>query len=149
MRATLSLSPHPHHYLRQSFLSFLFNARAHSQVLSVAKALSIQAHPDRDLARALHARRPAAYRDANHKPEMAIAVTDFHALCGFVATQVHYVRSSSDPRAHVSSQINCCCLVPAGRVGWLDCLFNVAAPFHSMDALLIPTEQVGDGSRVE
>jgi len=54
----------------------------------VAKALSIQAHPDRELAAALHALRPATYRDANHKPEMAIAVTDFHALCGFAATQV-------------------------------------------------------------
>jgi hypothetical protein len=25
------------------------------------------------------------YKDANHKPEMAIALTDFEALCGFVA----------------------------------------------------------------
>ncbi|XP_021309058.1 mannose-6-phosphate isomerase 1 [Sorghum bicolor] len=56
-------------------------------VLSVAKALSIQAHPDRDLAAALHALRLATYRDANHKPEMAVAVTDFHALCGFATTQ--------------------------------------------------------------
>ena len=24
------------------------------------------------------------YKDANHKPEMAIAITDFEALCGFV-----------------------------------------------------------------
>ncbi|TKW01504.1 hypothetical protein SEVIR_8G185400v4 [Setaria viridis] len=62
-------------------LPFLF------KVLSVAKALSIQAHPDRALAAALHALRPATYRDANHKPEMAIAVTEFHALCGFTATQ--------------------------------------------------------------
>ncbi|GJN25645.1 hypothetical protein PR202_gb13500 [Eleusine coracana subsp. coracana] len=62
-------------------LPFLF------KVLSVAKALSIQAHPDRDLARALHALRPDAYRDANHKPEMAVAITEFRALCGFVATQ--------------------------------------------------------------
>ncbi|TVU23144.1 hypothetical protein EJB05_30255, partial [Eragrostis curvula] len=62
-------------------LPFLF------KVLSVAKALSIQAHPDRDLARALHALRPAAYRDANHKPEMAVAVTEFTALCGFAGTQ--------------------------------------------------------------
>ncbi|XP_062198344.1 mannose-6-phosphate isomerase 1-like [Phragmites australis] len=58
-------------------LPFLF------KVLSVAKALSIQAHPDRELAKALHALRPATYRDANHKPEMAVAVTEFHALCGF------------------------------------------------------------------
>ncbi|KAJ1255986.1 hypothetical protein BS78_K122700 [Paspalum vaginatum] len=62
-------------------LPFLF------KVLSVAKALSIQAHPDRELAAALHALRPATYRDANHKPEMAVAVTEFRALCGFAATQ--------------------------------------------------------------
>ncbi|CAL4980184.1 unnamed protein product [Urochloa decumbens] len=62
-------------------LPFLF------KVLSVAKALSIQAHPDRPLAAALHALRPATYRDANHKPEMAVAVTEFHALCGFAETK--------------------------------------------------------------
>ena len=54
----------------------------------MAKALSIQAHPDRGLAAALHALRPTTYRDANHKPEMAVAVTEFHALCGFAATKV-------------------------------------------------------------
>lgn len=26
------------------------------------------------------------YKDDNHKPEMAIAITDFEALCGFVPT---------------------------------------------------------------
>ena len=28
--------------------------------------------------------RRQVYKDANHKPEMAIALTDFEALCGFV-----------------------------------------------------------------
>ena len=27
------------------------------------------------------------YKDANHKPEMAIALTDFQALCGFRPVQ--------------------------------------------------------------
>ena len=53
------------------------------QVLSVAKALSVQAHPDKALAEQLHARNPAAYADDNHKPEMAIALTRFQAMCGF------------------------------------------------------------------
>uniref|UniRef100_A0ACD5V9R4 Uncharacterized protein n=1 Tax=Avena sativa TaxID=4498 RepID=A0ACD5V9R4_AVESA len=57
------------------------------KVLSVAKPLSIQAHPDKALAEALHQLRPARYRDANHKPEMAIAVTEFHALFGFAGIQ--------------------------------------------------------------
>jgi len=62
-------------------LPFLF------KVLSVAKALSIQAHPDKELAKVLHKMRPTIYKDANHKPEMAIALTDFRALCGFVTIE--------------------------------------------------------------
>jgi mannose-6-phosphate isomerase len=61
------------------------------QVLSVAKPLSIQAHPDKGLAELLHALRPATYKDANHKPEMAIAVTEFHALFGFAGIEVRVV----------------------------------------------------------
>jgi len=53
------------------------------KVLSIEKALSIQAHPDRALAAKLHAERPDVYKDPNHKPEIAIALTDFEALCGF------------------------------------------------------------------
>jgi mannose-6-phosphate isomerase len=53
------------------------------KVLSVRTALSIQAHPDRALARALHARRPDLYKDGNHKPELALAITPFEALCRF------------------------------------------------------------------
>ncbi|CAA6671314.1 unnamed protein product [Spirodela intermedia] len=56
-------------------------------VLSVAKALSIQAHPDKVLARKLHEEQPSAYKDGNHKPEMALALTEFQALCGFVTLE--------------------------------------------------------------
>lgn len=45
------------------------------KVLSVQTALSIQAHPDKELARRLHSSRPDMYKDDNHKPEMALAVT--------------------------------------------------------------------------
>ena len=58
-------------------LPFLF------KILSVNKALSIQAHPNIDLARELHNSRPNIYKDGNHKPEMAIALTEFEGLCGF------------------------------------------------------------------
>ncbi|KAG5002436.1 hypothetical protein JHK87_023508 [Glycine soja] len=61
-----------------SDLPFLF------KVLSVGKALSIQAHPDKELARTLHKLHPDLYKDANHKPEMALAITSFEALCGFI-----------------------------------------------------------------
>ena len=58
-------------------LPFLF------KVLSAGKALSIQAHPDKEGAKRLHSENPQAYGDANHKPEMAIALTPFEAMCGF------------------------------------------------------------------
>ncbi|KAK1756681.1 mannose-6-phosphate isomerase [Echria macrotheca] len=58
-------------------LPFLF------KVLSINKALSIQAHPNKKLAEQLHARDPKNYPDDNHKPEMAIAITPFEGLCGF------------------------------------------------------------------
>jgi mannose-6-phosphate isomerase len=58
-------------------LPFLF------KVLSIEKALSIQAHPDKSLAEKLFKDRPDLYKDDNHKPEMAIALTNFEALCGF------------------------------------------------------------------
>jgi mannose-6-phosphate isomerase len=53
------------------------------KILSVKKALSIQAHPDKILAEKLHRERPDVYKDPNHKPEMTIAITPFEVLCGF------------------------------------------------------------------
>lgn len=53
------------------------------KVLSVKTALSIQSHPDKSLAEKLHKAQPEQYKDDNHKPEMAIAISDFEALCGF------------------------------------------------------------------
>ncbi|XVE78688.1 hypothetical protein DITRI_Ditri13aG0167300 [Diplodiscus trichospermus] len=64
-----------------SDLPFLF------KVLSVAKALSIQAHPDKELAKELHKLQPNLYKDGNHKPEMALAITQFWALCGFITLE--------------------------------------------------------------
>lgn len=59
-------------------LTFLF------KVLSIEKVLSIQAHPDKQLAAQLYTDRPDVYKDPNHKPEMAVALTDdFEALSGF------------------------------------------------------------------
>ncbi|KAI8147986.1 phosphomannose isomerase type I [Fennellomyces sp. T-0311] len=53
-------------------LPFLF------KILSIRKALSIQAHPDKTLGARLFKEFPNTY-----KPEMAIALTPFEALCGF------------------------------------------------------------------
>eukprot|EP00756_Hemistasia_phaeocysticola_P022750 Hpha_TRINITY_DN15850_c1_g9::TRINITY_DN15850_c1_g9_i1::g.192229::m.192229/K01809/manA, MPI; mannose-6-phosphate isomerase len=62
-------------------LPFLF------KVLSVKTALSIQAHPDKANAERLHAQDPKNYKDNNHKPEMAVALTPFEAMCGFVSPE--------------------------------------------------------------
>lgn len=58
-------------------LPFLF------KVLSVGAPLSIQAHPTKVLAKKLHEAHPNLYPDTNHKPEIAIALTEFEAFCNF------------------------------------------------------------------
>jgi mannose-6-phosphate isomerase len=63
------------------------------KVLSIRKALSIQAHPDKEIARKLHQEFPKIYKDANHKPEMAVALTPFEAFIGF--------RPLEDIKAHL------------------------------------------------
>ena len=49
----------------------------------LSNALHYQAHPDKKLAERLYATRPDLYKDDNHKPEMAVALSDFEGLCGF------------------------------------------------------------------
>lgn len=80
------ITAHPQELLGESIikkfgsskeLPFLF------KVLSIEKVLSIQAHPDKALGAQLHSQDPKNYPDDNHKPEMAIAVTDFEGFCGF------------------------------------------------------------------
>ena len=67
------------------------------KVLAAGQPLSLQAHPSLMQAKAGFAREEAAglprsalnrnYRDANHKPEIICALTDFQALCGFRAAE--------------------------------------------------------------
>jgi mannose-6-phosphate isomerase len=52
-------------------------------VLSFAKALPLQIHPDKGLAEHLHAIDPEKFGDSNHKPEIAIALTRFESFVGF------------------------------------------------------------------
>ena len=53
------------------------------KVLSIGHPLQLQVHPTKDEARELHRENPRAFLDDNHKPEMAVALTPFTALCGF------------------------------------------------------------------
>ncbi|KAH7325731.1 mannose-6-phosphate isomerase [Stachybotrys elegans] len=81
-------------------LPFLF------KVLSIDKALSIQAHPNKKLAEKLHAGDPQNYPDDNHKPEMAIAITPFEGLCGFrpLSEIAHFLESVTPLRALVGEE---------------------------------------------
>ncbi|HDR04639.1 MAG TPA: mannose-6-phosphate isomerase, class I [Candidatus Marinimicrobia bacterium] len=53
------------------------------KILSAAEVLSLQAHPGKEDAKRLFLADPAHYPDDNHKPEMAIAISDFLAVIGF------------------------------------------------------------------
>jgi len=53
------------------------------KVLSIAKALPLQVHPNKDLAAKLHKEDPQQFTDPNHKPEIALALSKFEAFCGF------------------------------------------------------------------
>ncbi|KAF5294323.1 hypothetical protein FQR65_LT10776 [Abscondita terminalis] len=77
------------------------------KVLSVNKALSIQAHPSKDIAEKLHAEHPELYKDPNHKPEFAIALTRFEALCGFrpIEEIKEFMKSVRELRAIVGVDI--------------------------------------------
>ena len=77
------------------------------KVLSVGKTLSIQAHPDTNLAEKLHELNPQEYKDSNHKPEMAIALTPFESLCGFRPLQdvVFFARAIESFRALLGQEI--------------------------------------------
>ena len=81
-------------------LPFLF------KVLSVNKALSIQAHPNKKLAAQLHKKDPKNYKDDNHKPEMTIAITPFDGLCGFrpLAEISHFLDTVPSLRALVGDE---------------------------------------------
>lgn len=52
-------------------------------MLSFAKALSLQTHPDKGLAERLHARNPGKFGDINHKPKIAITLSRFEFFVGF------------------------------------------------------------------
>ncbi|TVY92689.1 Mannose-6-phosphate isomerase, partial [Lachnellula willkommii] len=52
-------------------------------ILSIAKALPLQIHPDKDLAARLHKKEPSKFSDENHKPEIAVALSKFEVFVGF------------------------------------------------------------------
>lgn len=54
------------------------------KILSIAKALPLQAHPDKSLGKQLHADDREQFVDDNHKPEIAVSLKDgFRGFVGF------------------------------------------------------------------
>ncbi|KAI9371945.1 RmlC-like cupin domain-containing protein [Aspergillus egyptiacus] len=53
------------------------------KVLSFDKALPLQVHPDKRLAEQLNLVDPENFSDPNHKPEIAVALTEFELFAGF------------------------------------------------------------------
>lgn len=50
--------------------------------MSIAKALPLQIHPNKDLAAKLHRENPQDFTDPNHKPEIAVALSKFEVFAG-------------------------------------------------------------------
>ncbi|KAI0381205.1 mannose-6-phosphate isomerase [Hypomontagnella monticulosa] len=53
------------------------------KILSIAKALPLQLHPNKELATKLHEKDPENFTDPNHKPEIAVALSKFELFAGF------------------------------------------------------------------
>ncbi|KAL4782467.1 RmlC-like cupin domain-containing protein [Aspergillus varians] len=53
------------------------------KILSFDKALPLQVHPDKQLAGRLNLKDPEQFGDPNHKPEIAIALSEFELFAGF------------------------------------------------------------------
>ncbi|KAK6076251.1 mannose-6-phosphate isomerase [Seiridium cupressi] len=53
------------------------------KILSIAKALPLQIHPNKELATKLHEKDPENFTDPNHKPEIAVALSKFEVFAGF------------------------------------------------------------------
>ncbi|KAL9580378.1 MAG: hypothetical protein Q9212_004530 [Teloschistes hypoglaucus] len=53
------------------------------KILSIAKALPLQIHPNKQLSERLHKENPDKFPDPNHKPEIAIALGPFEVFAGW------------------------------------------------------------------
>lgn len=68
-------------HFKNSTVPFLF------KILTARKALQLQIHPDKKQAAQLADEAPDEFKDKNHKPEIALAVTDFEIFAGFRPAQ--------------------------------------------------------------
>ncbi len=86
----------------------------------------MQAHPDKPLAERLHASDPKNYKDDNHKPEMACALTPFEAMCSF--------RPAAEIAAHVKGVPELRALIGEARAASLGAAAEAAASASGVSA---------------
>lgn len=78
------ISQDPEKYLGKAYAQFGKDGLPFlMKVLSVNKTLSLQVHPDKELAKELHEKQPDVYKDNNYKPEISIALSEFECMCNF------------------------------------------------------------------
>lgn len=70
------------------------------QILSIAKALPLQIHPDEELAAKLHREQPDNYTDPNHKPEIAVALSKFEVFAGWKPMKIIAALFTGIPGLH-------------------------------------------------
>ena len=77
------------------------------KVLSVEKPLSIQVHPNKELAEVLHEKNPENYPDGNAKPEMALFISKTSLLYGFRPYEeiAEFIKSVSELHKIVTPQV--------------------------------------------
>ncbi|KAK1522254.1 phosphomannose isomerase type I [Colletotrichum costaricense] len=81
------------------------------KILSIAKALPLQIHPNKSLASKLHEQDPENFTDANHKPEIAVALGPFEVFAGFKPLD------QISPVFNIPALRN---LIPDGTTRWTD-----------------------------
>ena len=108
------------------------------KIISVAKPLSIQAHPDAEFARGLNSRAPEHYPDARHKPELAFAISELEMLYG-IKSKAEIVKSvEENPEfALIFGEEICQNLLDASEREFSDILERAVAQAFSRSADLI------------
>lgn len=67
-------------------------------MLSIAYALPLQIHPNKDLSAKLHAKEPEKFTDDNHKPEIAVALGKFEVFAGWKPNdQIQFLFDNLEP----------------------------------------------------
>ncbi len=78
------------------------------KVLSIARPLSIQIHPDKVWAKRLHSQEPDHYPDDNHKPEIALPLTTLEVLYSLEEQHAwKHILNQYPPLAKYSNQVGC------------------------------------------